>query len=55
MFKTRITELLGIKYPITQGGMMWLSRAELVAAVSNAGALGILNGIYVSNPRRTGC
>jgi NAD(P)H-dependent flavin oxidoreductase YrpB (nitropropane dioxygenase family) len=42
MFKTRITELFGIKYPITQGGMMWISRAELAAAVSNAGALGIL-------------
>jgi len=42
MFKTRITELLGIKYPIIQGGMVWLSRAELAAAVSNAGGLGII-------------
>jgi len=42
MFKTRITELLGIKYPIIAGGMHLLSRAELVAAVSNAGGLGIL-------------
>ncbi len=42
MFETRITELLGIKYPIIQGGMAWLSRAELVAAVSNAGGLGIM-------------
>jgi len=42
MFKTRITELLGIKYPIIQGAMMWLSRAEMVAAVSNAGGLGIM-------------
>ncbi len=42
MFRTRITELFGIKYPIIQGGMQWLSRAELVAAVSNAGALGIM-------------
>ena len=33
MFRTRITELLGIEYPIMQGGMMWISRAELVAAV----------------------
>ncbi len=40
--KTRITELLGIKYPIIQGGMQWLSRAELAAAVSNAGCLGII-------------
>ncbi|MFP3897717.1 MAG: NAD(P)H-dependent flavin oxidoreductase [Dehalococcoidia bacterium] len=42
MFKTRITELFGIKYPIIQGGMMWVSRADLVAAVSNAGGLGII-------------
>ena len=42
MFETRITELLGIKYPIIQGGMVWLSTAELAAAVSNAGGLGII-------------
>ena len=42
MFKTRITELFGIKYPIIAGGMHLLSRAELVAAVSNAGGIGIL-------------
>ena len=42
MFKTKITELLGIKYPIIQGPMQWLSRAELVSAVSNAGGLGIM-------------
>jgi len=42
VFETRITELLGIKYPIIQGGMIWLSRAELAAAVSNAGGLGII-------------
>jgi NAD(P)H-dependent flavin oxidoreductase YrpB (nitropropane dioxygenase family) len=42
MFETRITELFGIKYPIIAGGMHLLSRAELVAAVSNAGGLGIL-------------
>ncbi|WP_027718191.1 NAD(P)H-dependent flavin oxidoreductase [Desulfovirgula thermocuniculi] len=40
--KTRVTELLGIKYPIIQGGMQWLSRAEFAAAVSNAGGLGII-------------
>ena len=40
--KTRITELLNIKCPIIQGGMQWLSRAELAAAVSNAGGLGII-------------
>lgn len=42
--KTRITELLGIKYPIFQGAMAWVSYPELVAAVSNAGGLGILAG-----------
>lgn len=42
MLKTKITELLGIEYPIIQGGMQWLSRAELAAAVSNAGGLGII-------------
>lgn len=41
--KTRISELLEIKYPIIQGGMQWLSRAEFVAAVSNAGGLGIIS------------
>lgn len=40
--KTRITDMLGIKYPILKGGMQWLSKAELVAAVSNAGGLGFL-------------
>lgn len=43
MFKTRITEMLGIEYPIIQSGMRYLGRARLVAAVSNAGALGILS------------
>lgn len=42
MFKTRVTEKLGIQYPIIQGAMLWLSKAEIVAAVSNAGGLGIL-------------
>ena len=40
--KTRITELLGIKYPILLSGMSWISVPEMVAAVSNAGGLGIL-------------
>jgi enoyl-[acyl-carrier protein] reductase II len=40
--KTRITELLGIKYPIVLSGMSWVSVPEMVAAVSNAGGLGIL-------------
>ena len=43
MKKTRICDLLEIKYPIIQGGMLWLATAELAAAVSNAGALGIIS------------
>ncbi len=50
MFKTRITELFGIKYPIIQGGMLWISRAELVSAVSSAGALGILTAFTFPTP-----
>jgi enoyl-[acyl-carrier protein] reductase II len=41
--RTRICELLGIDYPIIQGGMLWLATAELAASVSNAGALGIIS------------
>jgi NAD(P)H-dependent flavin oxidoreductase YrpB (nitropropane dioxygenase family) len=42
MFRTKITDILGIKYPIVGGTMMWISDAEFTASVSNAGALGIL-------------
>ena len=48
--KTRITELLGIRHPIIQGGMMWVGRAELAAAVSNAGGLGILTALTQPTP-----
>jgi nitronate monooxygenase len=48
--KTRITELLGIDYPIVQGGMMWVGRAELAAAVSDAGGLGILTALTQPTP-----
>ena len=44
MFRTEICELLGIQYPIIQGGMVWVSYHELCAAVSEAGGLGILAG-----------
>ena len=43
MKRTRICDLLGIEYPIIQGGMTWIANAELAAAVSNAGALGIVS------------
>ena len=39
---TEVTKLLGIQYPVIQGGMAWVSDAYLAAAVSNAGGLGII-------------
>lgn len=48
--RTRVTDLLGTKYPIIQGGMMWVGRAELASAVSNAGGLGILTGLTQPTP-----
>ncbi len=48
--KTRFTELVGIEKPIVQGGMMWVGRAELAAAVSNAGGLGILTALTQPTP-----
>ena len=44
MFRTALTETLGIEYPIIQAGMNDVARAELVAAVSNAGGLGVIGG-----------
>lgn len=48
--KTRITELLGVKYPIVEGGMQWVGRAELAAAVSNAGAFGMVTARTQPSP-----
>lgn len=48
--RTRVTELLGIRYPIIQGGMQWVGRAELASAVSNAGGLGILTALTQPTP-----
>ncbi|MCK0154289.1 nitronate monooxygenase [Alcanivorax sp. S6407] len=48
--KTRITELLGIQYPIVQGGMQNVGYAELASAVSNAGGLGIITGLTQPTP-----
>ncbi len=45
VFKTRVTEELGIDHPVIQGGMMWVSQPELVAAVSEAGGLGVLTAL----------
>ena len=43
MNQTRVCDLLGIQYPIIQGGMLWLSDAKLATAVSNAGAFGVIS------------
>ncbi|NBB14800.1 nitronate monooxygenase [Caulobacter sp. SLTY] len=48
--KTRITELFGIEHPIIQGGMHFVGFAEMAAAVSNAGGLGIITGLTQGNP-----
>lgn len=48
--KTRITELFGIEHPIIQGGMHFVGFAELAAAVSNAGGLGIITGLTQPTP-----
>jgi len=48
--KTRITELFGIEHPIIQGGMHYVGYAELAAAVSNAGGLGIITGLTQKSP-----
>lgn len=49
-FKTRVTELLGIRYPIIQGGLAYLAYAELAAAVSNAGGLGQITAMSLATP-----
>ena len=50
--KTRITELFGIQHPIIQGGMHYVGLAEMAAAVSNAGGLGIITGLTQGTPNR---
>jgi nitronate monooxygenase len=50
--KTRITELLNIQHPIIQGGMHFVGLAEMAAAVSNAGGLGIITGLTQGTPEK---
>jgi NAD(P)H-dependent flavin oxidoreductase YrpB (nitropropane dioxygenase family) len=50
MIKTRFTEMFGVEHPIAQGGMQWVGRAELVAAVANAGALGFITALTQPTP-----
>ncbi len=50
MINTRFTEIFGIQHPIVQGGMQWVGRAPLVAAVADAGALGFLTALTQPTP-----
>ncbi len=45
MFTTRITELFGVRYPIVQGGLMWIANAQLTSAVANAGGMGFMTAL----------
>src|SRR5690554_5852762 len=47
---TRFTEAIGVEYPVVQGGMMWVGRAELAAAVSEAGGLGMITALTQPTP-----
>ena len=49
--KTRITELFGVEHPVIQGGMHYVGFAEMAAAVSNAGGLGIITGLTQKTPK----
>jgi NADH:quinone reductase (non-electrogenic) len=49
-FKTRLTEMLGIQYPILMGGMQWITRAEFVAHACNAGGLGFITAESFETP-----
>ena len=50
IFRNRVTEMLGIRHPVVQGGMQWVGRAELAAAVANAGGLGMLTALTQPDP-----
>ena len=50
MIQTRITEFFGIERPIVQGGLMWVARAELTAAVANAGGMGFMTALTHPDP-----
>lgn len=52
--KTRVTEALGIRLPIVQGGMQWVGLAEMASAVSNAGGLGTLSALSQATPEDLG-
>ena len=54
MIQTQLTEMLGIRHPIVQGGMQRVSRAEFIAAIANAGALGFLTALTQPTPEALG-
>ena len=54
MMKSIICDMLGIRYPIFQGGMAWIADAKLAAAVSNAGGLGLILSINFGTEAHAG-
>jgi NADH:quinone reductase (non-electrogenic) len=50
--RTRFTETFGVEHPVVQGGMQWVGRAELVAAVANAGGLGFITALTQPTPEK---
>jgi len=54
VIKTKLTEMLGIEYPIIQGGMHYVGYAEMAAAVSEAGGLGIITALTLAQPKLGG-
>ncbi len=50
MVRTRFCDVFGVEYPIVQGGMQWVGRAELTSAVANAGGLGFLTALTQPTP-----
>lgn len=50
--RTRFTEMFGVEHPVVQGGMQWVGRAELVAAVANGGGLGFITALTQPTPEK---
>ncbi|MCF8111413.1 MAG: nitronate monooxygenase [Desulfobacteraceae bacterium] len=50
MFETKITKMFGVKYPIVQGGLMWIANSQLTSAVANAGGMGFMTALSFPDP-----
>ncbi|MFP4452028.1 MAG: NAD(P)H-dependent flavin oxidoreductase [Desulfobacterales bacterium] len=50
MFETKITKMFGVKYPVVQGGLMWIANAQLTSAVANAGGMGFMTALSFADP-----